>query len=107
MHNKTRKVNARKTWIQAYERFGSISKAARRCSIPRSTLYRWLKRYTLGGLAGLQDKTQKPNKLSKLKVTPDIEKLIIDLRKNYKFGPKRISIQLLRNNNIKLSESTM
>lgn len=38
---------------------------------------------------------------------PDTEKLIIDLRKNYKFGPKRISIQLLRNNNIKLSESTI
>ena len=58
-------------------------------------------------LTGLQDKTQRPNKLGKLKVTLDIEKLIIDLRRNYKFGPKRISVQLLRKKNIKLSESTI
>ncbi|AXI23916.1 Winged helix-turn helix [Cardinium endosymbiont of Sogatella furcifera] len=80
MENKTRKVNAHKTWIQAYETLGSISKTARRCGIARSTLYRCLKRYKLGGLAGLQDKTQRPNKLSKLKCS--ITNLIGQLRCN-------------------------
>ncbi|WP_160143020.1 helix-turn-helix domain-containing protein, partial [Rickettsia endosymbiont of Ixodes scapularis] len=77
---------ARTTWIQTYEQLGSISKTARRCGIPRSTLYRWITRYKTQGLEGLKDKSQRPNKLGKLKVTADIEELVINLRQKHKFG---------------------
>ena len=107
MNNKIRKIKARSIWLQTYKTLGSVSKAARRCGIPRSTLYRWLGRYRELGLGGLQDKSQRPKKLGKLKVTPELEKLIIYLRQKYKFGPKRIAIQLIRNNDANLSVSTI
>lgn len=107
MTNKLRKIKARTTWVQIYEQLGSISKAARRCGIPRSTLYRWVNRYKTEGVDGLKDKSQRPNKLGKLKLTTDIEKLIISLRQKHKFGPKRINITLIRNYNINLSPSTI
>jgi len=49
MNSKKRKITARKNWIKIYAELGSISKAARRCGIPRSTLYRWVNRSIKSG----------------------------------------------------------
>ncbi len=46
--NDKRKITARKLWIKTFEELGSVSKAAKRCGIPRSTLYRWINRYKNG-----------------------------------------------------------
>ena len=40
-----RNVGARLNRIVTYKKLGSISKAALKCGIPRSTLYRWILRY--------------------------------------------------------------
>lgn len=45
MSTKKRKITARKNWIKINKELGSVSKAARRCGIPRSTIYRWINRY--------------------------------------------------------------
>jgi len=107
MDSKTRKLKARKTWITTYQRLGSVSKAARRCGIPRSTLYRWIKRYELDGAEGLKDIPQRPKTLAKLKITSELEQLILTIRKDHKFGPQRIKTHLLREHDIELSTSTV
>lgn len=96
MNHRTRKIRAREIWIQTYIELNSVSKAARRCGIPRSTLYRWIHRYNKEGKGGLTDKSQKPKRLAKQKITEDLKKLILDTRQKYKFGPQRISTFLLR-----------
>lgn len=45
MNETPRAFRARKKWIKCYKKLGSVSKAAVRCGIPITTLYRWLKRY--------------------------------------------------------------
>jgi transposase len=107
MNNKKRKLTARKTWVKTYQELGSVSKAARRCGIPRSTLYRWLKRFEISGESGLNDLSQKPKKLAKQKITTKIEKLILKFRRVQGFGPQRISTHLLREHKIKLSAPTV
>jgi transposase len=107
MDTKTRKLNARKQWLEAYRKYGNVSIAARRCGIPRSTLYRWIQRYNERGEPGLNDISQKPNTLAKQKITTDLENLILDVRSKNKFGPQRISTHLLREYKIELSTSTI
>lgn len=107
MNAKRRKIKAREIWIKTYEELDSVSKAARRCGIPRSTLYRWLKRYNEGDENSLSDLSQKPKKLAKQKVTTELESIILSIRANHKFGPQAISTYLLRNHQIKLSTSTI
>ncbi|MCD8176559.1 MAG: IS481 family transposase [Tannerellaceae bacterium] len=99
-----RQIRARQNWLKTYEKLGSISKAALRCGIARSTLYRWVKRYEKEGLSGLSDKSKRPKKLAKNKITNEIEDLILNLRKDRNWGAQRISIYLLRKN---ISLSTM
>lgn len=82
-----RQIKARETWIKCYEELGSVSKAARRCGIPRSTLYRWLKRYKSDGQESLRDRSRKPKTLAKQKINDELELLIKSIRIEYKFGP--------------------
>lgn len=107
MDVKKRKITARENWIKIYEELGSVSKAARRCGIPRSTLYRWINRYEAGNKNSLADKSQKPIKLAKQKITAEIAQLILSIRDKHNFGPQSISTHLLRNHEIELSAPTV
>jgi transposase-like protein len=80
MNNKIRKIRARTIWLQTYAALGSISKTARRCGIPRSTLYRWVHRYHVEGKEGLADRSQKPKRLARQRVNEDLKKLILEVR---------------------------
>ena len=101
--NEKRKIIARKLWIKTL----SVSKAARRCGIPRSTLYRWINRYKNWDENSLKDKSKKPIKLAKQKVTPEIVNIVLNLRNKNDFGPQRISTALLREHQIQLSPPTI
>ncbi|MBJ7436102.1 MAG: transposase, partial [Acinetobacter sp.] len=102
-----RNLKARALWIKSYFELGSVSKAARKCGIPRSTLYRWIARYKQSGKDGLQDFSKKPHRLARVKITNKLEQLILETRKQHKFGPQRIQTYLLREHNIKLSSPTI
>lgn len=105
--NDKRKITARNLWIKTFEELGSVSKAARRCGIPRSTLYRWINRYKNQDENSLKDKSKKPIKLAKQKVTQEIVNMVLNLRKKKHFGPQRISTYLLREYQIQLSPPTI
>jgi len=106
MKDNERQIRARKKWLQVYQELGSVSKAALRCGVARSTLHRWIQRYNEEGESGLSDKSKRPKTLSNSKVTPEIEALILDLRNRRKWGAQRISIHLLRKK-IKVSSMTV
>lgn len=65
MREKDRKAKARATGLEAYNALGSVSKAAIRCGIVRSTLYRWLKRTK--NEQNLLDYSHRPKKLVKIR----------------------------------------
>lgn len=56
MKEDERQIKTRKKWLQVYHELGSVSKAALRCGVARSTLHRWIQRYDEEGESGLPDK---------------------------------------------------
>ncbi len=107
MSSNKRAVKARETWLKCYEELGSVSKAARKCGIPRSTLYRWIKRVKSDGRAGLVGQSKRPKILAKQKITEDIIELIKSIRLEFRFGPQSISTHLSRVYNIEISSPTV
>lgn len=75
--------------------------------IAQSTLYKWIKKFNKEGKEGLKDKSKRPHKLFRLKVTEEQAQLILSIRKKYKYGQKRISAHLLRYHGLKLSSTTV
>lgn len=53
------------------------------------------------------DKSQKPNRPAKQKVTADLQKRILTIWQEHKFGPQRTSTHLLRKHQIELSIPTV
>lgn len=102
-----RKIRARSIWVDTYKKLKSVSKAARKCGIPRSTMYRWIRRYKEGSQESLQDISKRPKHIAKQIITPKLEKLILAIRSEFKFGQHRISTHLLRNHSIVISPTTV
>ncbi|MDB4727763.1 helix-turn-helix domain-containing protein [Saprospiraceae bacterium] len=86
-----------------YEETQSVTKTSLRCSIARSTLYRWIKRYNESGKAGLSDKSKRPLKLVNQKMDDELEQLILRIRKKHKWEAQRISNYLKRTKRIDIS----
>jgi transposase InsO family protein len=88
----------------AAEECGNIAHACRRYGISRQSYYKWLRRYEKDGEAGLINSKPCPQNPS-IRVKPEIEEKILDLRKAYSLGPKRISWYIKRYFDLKVSES--
>jgi transposase InsO family protein len=98
-----RKVRARLHWVRLYEESKDAGFVCRRCGISRPTLRKWYRRYQVQGIEGLSDQSKKPHFSPNLKLTDDIEKLILQLRKKRKLGARRIQNELKRLYSISLS----
>lgn len=104
MEKLDQKQKIRESWIRVYEQTGSISKAARKCGIARSTLQRWLKRLPE---EGLNDRSRRPKKLARQILDDETVNLILEIRDTYNVGKIRICSQLLQDHQIKISPSTI
>ena len=83
-----------------------VSKICKEFNVPRSTFYRWKKRYDREGRAGLY--TKKPIAYSHpCKTSPEVIDKILELRRDYQMGALRIMYYLDRYHGIKISESTV
>ena len=79
MKEDIRKIRMRQKWLELYAETGSVTKSALRCGIARSTLYRWINRGKEEGKSELSDKSKRPSRLANMKITPEIETLILNL----------------------------
>ena len=79
MKEDIRKIRMRQKWLELYAETGSVTKTALRCGIARSTLYRWINRGKEEGKSELSDKSKRPSRLANMKITPEIETIILNL----------------------------
>lgn len=83
---------------------GNVSFVCRHYGISRDTYYRWLRQYKALGEEGLINKKPCPEN-PKIRVSSTIEELVLYLRKNYHFGPIKISWYIERYHGLKVSQS--
>jgi transposase InsO family protein len=74
----------------------SVTDVARRNGVSRQTLHTWLRRYAEGGMAGLADKSSKPESCPH-QMAPLIEAKVVELRRSHpRWGPRSIRTQLAK-----------
>ena len=90
------------------ERSGkSISDVCIAFGISRETWYKWKRRYVAYGVDGLKNQSRKPHNIKNVKVTEELEKLVLELRLNNRFGPMRIRFRLKRKYGVSLGTKTI
>ena len=87
---------ARLRWVEFYAQSQNAALTCRRCGISQKTLCKWWRRYQEQGEAVLRSVSRRPHKLRESKITPDLEALILHLRRTRKLGPKGLARELLR-----------
>jgi transposase InsO family protein len=85
----------------------SISEVCTEFRVSRETWYKWKKRYDIHGIVGLKDQSRKPHTIAKVKVIEELEKIILELRLNSRFGPRRIRFRLKRKHGVSLGTKTI
>ncbi len=81
----------------------SVSETARKFRVSRQIVRKWEKRYREEGMEGLKDRPKIPKKRRTI-LTDEITELILKLRHEYGYGPRRIKRALQELYNIKISE---
>ena len=90
------------------ERSGkSISDVCIAFGVSRATWYKWKRRYDTYGIDGLKNQSRKPHNIKNLKATEELEKLVLELRLNNRFGPMRIRFRLKRKYGVSLGTKTI
>ena len=75
--------------------------------VSRETWYKWKRRYDTYDIDGLKNQSRKPHNIKNLKVTEELEKLVLELRLNNRFGPMRIRFRLKRKYGVSLGRKTI
>ena len=88
----------------AEEVSGNVAMTCRYFGISRQLYYTWLRRYRAEGLEGLRERSRRPKSCPHATDTEVVEK-IIHLRRNYHFGPTKISMYLKRYHDVAVSSS--
>jgi transposase len=90
------------------ERSGrTISDICNVFGVSRQTWYKWKRRYNVYGIDGLKNQSKRPHNIKNVKVTKELEKIILELRLNNRFGPMRIRFRLKRKYGISLGTKTI
>jgi transposase InsO family protein len=90
------------------ERSGkTISDVCIAFGVSRETWYKWKRRYDAYGIDGLKNHSRKPHNIKNVKVTDELEKLVLELRLNNRFGPMRIRFRLKRKYGVSLGTKTI
>lgn len=84
----------------------SVSETCRELNVPRSSFYRWKKKFDMEGRSGLYRKKPIPY-YQPTRTPPEVVEKILEIRKEYQLGSLRIKYYLDRYHGIKISESTV
>lgn len=101
-------AQARLDWFREYQTLGNAKKTCGRFGISRKTFYKWLKRFRSSGgdVNSLADLPRTPHH-SPRRTSDEIRAIVIDLRNETRFGPRRIGRELWEKRGIRLSERTI
>jgi transposase len=76
-------IENRYRMITEPERSGeTISDVCIAFGVSRETWYKWKRRYDVYGIDGLKNQSRKPRNIKNVKVTEDLEKIVLELRLN-------------------------
>lgn len=82
--------------LEVIDGLASVTDVARRFGVTRQTVHRWLVRYGTHGLAGLADKSSKPDTCPHQMPAP-VEAKILEMRRRHpEWGPRTILSRLTR-----------
>jgi transposase InsO family protein len=85
-----------KAVLEVLEGAASVTDVARRYGVGRQTVHKWLRRYATSGLAGLVDKSSKPDTCPH-QMPPHIEAKVLEMRRLHpQWGPRTILNRLVR-----------
>ena len=84
------KVKLRLKIVHTFQECGSLRETARRLSISRNTVRKWVRRFLAEGEAGLVDRSRRP-KRSPHKTPKEVEEAVLALREKHGWGRKRIA----------------
>lgn len=74
----------------------TVTEVAARVGVSRQTLHSWLSRYLAKGVAGLVDRSRRPNACPH-RCSGDVEVVVVEMRRKHpRWGAKRIRMQLLK-----------
>ena len=101
-------IENRYRMITEPERSGeTISDVCITFGVSRETWYKWKRRYDADGIDGLKNQSRKPHNIKNVKVTEELEKIVLELRLNNRFGPMRIRFRLKRKYGVSLGTKTI
>ena len=107
--NKTeqaRLANWRLKLLQRAEDARNVARTCRHYGLSRKTYYKWHRRFTESGVAGLCDRPRSPHRSPR--ATPaEIVSKILYLRENYHFGAGRIAAYLRRFHQVSIATSSV
>ncbi len=93
--------------VAASRREKTMSALCREFDISRPTGYQWLARYRTGGIAGISEKSRRPEK-SPRRTAPELEQRVIQERvKKPDWGARKLSTVLRRDQGIELEPCTV
>ena len=95
-------VKKRLKWIRVYEKTKNAGMTCLRFGISRPTLRKWFLRYEAEGIAGLENRSRRPQRSPNTKVSKKDEEWILKYRKA-QLGARRIQSELIWRQNFHLS----
>ena len=102
-----RRARARFRVIEHYLKVTrNVSQTSRYFGISRRAFYTWWHRYREHGVAGLRDRSSRPN-LIHYQIPPDVIALICKLRREKDYGAPRLSLHLQRYHQVYVSPCTI
>ena len=89
-------VEQRLDAVRAVLAGATVTEVAAAAGVSRSTLHRWIGRYLAGNVAGLADRSHRPESCPHQAATT-VEVAVAEMRRKHpRWGSKRIRMQLLR-----------
>src|SRR6185437_14151814 len=101
-------IEKRYKMIIELERSGkTISDVCIEFGVSRQTWYKWKRRYNVYGIDGLKNQSRISHHIKNVKITKELEKIILELRLNHRFGSMRIRFRLKRKYGVSLGTKTI
>ena len=100
------RINFKEFILELAKESGSVRRVCKEYGVNRSTYYIWKKKYDKEGRQGLYRKIPSVNHHPR-RLSEEVIKKVLELRKDYQMGPARIMLYLSRYHGIETSESTV